>query len=521
MRFTKLTFALLAAVALARGAAFDPTQVIVRLAAPADLDGARLLLDGQGWKVERELVPRLDIFQLKLEEGRQVEESLVALGRMAAVRWAQADHFTQDRLVPNDAEFPQMWNLQQASDADVDAPEAWDLATGGVDPLGRPIVVAVVDGGMEPSHTDLLDNKWVNAGEIPGNFLDDEGNGFVDDVNGWDAYANDGTPPFNGHGTHVSGIIGARGDNVNQVVGLNWDVDLLTVAGSSSQTSIVSIAYNYVLEQKSQWLETGGQRGANIVATNSSFGVNFGNCTTGDYPLWNDLYEAMGQVGVLSAAATMNTNANVDLQGDIPTSCPSPWLITVTNTTSADVRNPGAAYGATCIDLGAPGTAVRSTYLNNSTAALTGTSMASPHVAGAVALVHAAMSDSLARLVQVDPAAGALVIKELILSNVDPLADLQGMTVSGGRLNLHGAVTAAAAWPQVEPELELSILRLADARLQLDWTPVNNATAYHVEWRAADGEGWQRLATVDDGPWQSLPQGPETRGQFRVIAELP
>ncbi len=507
-------------VSLGHAANWDAHHVLVRLDRPTTLEEARTLLDGKDWQVSRVLVPRLDIFLLALTDGRGVEESLRSLCRLPQVRWAQADHFTQDRVQPDDAEFSQMWNLQQVTDADVDAPEAWDVATGGTDPLGRDIVVAVVDGGMDLNHPDLMPNKWTNTGEIPGNGLDDEGNGFADDVNGWDAYANDGTPPFNGHGTHVSGIIGAKGNNLLQVVGLNWDVDLLTVAGSSSQTSIVSIAYNYVLEQKTQWLETGGQRGANIVVTNSSFGVNFGNCSTGEYPVWNDLYDAMGQVGILSATATMNTNANVDLQGDIPTSCPSPWLVTVTNTTSTDLRNPGAAYGATCIDIGAPGTAVHSTYLNNSTANLTGTSMASPHLAGAIALVHAAMSDSLAHLVEADPAAGALVIKDIILSTVDPLVDLQGITVSGGRLNLHGAVMAASQWPPAA-EMVLSISRTADARLLLDWTPMSGATAYHVEWRGEEGDSWQRMETVAASPWQSVPQPPEARGQFRVVAELP
>lgn len=517
--FTRLV-ALGALVSLAQAATRVEGQVLVRLDRHANLAEARTLLDGKEWSVDRALVPRLDIFLLKLQAGLGVEECLEGLRRLPQVRWAQADHLTQDRLVPDDGEFPQMWNLEQISDADVDAPEAWDVATGGLDPLGREIVVAVVDGGMDPSHPDLIPNMWTNLGEIPGNGQDDEGNGFVDDVMGWDAYANDGNPPFNGHGTHVSGIIGAKGNNLLQVVGLNWDVKLLTVAGSSSQTSIVSIAYNYVLEQKNQWLESVGQRGANIVATNSSFGVNFGNCSAADYPIWNDLYDAMGQVGILSAAATMNTNANVDLQGDIPTSCPSPWLITVTNTTSQDVRNPGAAYGATCIDLGAPGTTVRSTYLSGSTASLTGTSMASPHVAGAVALIHAAMSDSLAHLVAVDPSAGALVIKGLILETVDPLADLQAMTLSGGRLNLASAVRAAAQWPPA-PELVLTIARTADARLRLEWSHLSGATAYHVEWRELPEQEWQRVATVEESPWLSAPQVPNSRGQYRVIAELP
>ncbi|MDP2361179.1 MAG: S8 family serine peptidase [bacterium] len=497
-----------------------PGQVIVRLAEETTPAQAALQLDGAGLTLGPVLCPRLDIFLLVLDGSLAVPPTLEGLRTHPALRWAQADHWLEDRLTPDDPEFPLQWNLQQGSDADIDAPEAWDLGTGGTDPLGRPIVVAVVDGGMDLTHPDLAPNAWINSGEIAGNGLDDDGNGFIDDVHGWDAYNNDGSLPFNGHGTHVSGIVGARGDNANQVCGVNWEVGLMTVAGSSSLTSVVVVAYNYVLEQKAQWLESGGAIGANVVASNSSFGVNFANCELGDYPLWNDLYNEMGAVGILSAAATMNTNANVDLQGDVPTSCSSPWLITVTNTTAADLRNTGSAYGATTIDLGAPGTQVRSTYLNGTTTPLTGTSMSSPHVAGAVAFLHAVMSDSLAALVVADPGGAALVIKDLILTTVDPLPSLDGITVSGGRLNLHRAALAAASWPP-PPRPVVGIALLPDRRIRLTWDELIGATAYHVEKRESWPDAWQRVDTVPGLSWTSPPVGINARACFRVLAELP
>jgi hypothetical protein len=288
---------------------------------------------------------------------------------------------------PNDTRFNEQWALHNTgqtgglNDADIDAPEAWDFTTGGLTALGDTIVVAIIDGGCDLNHQDLT--YWINWAEIPGNGIDDDGNGYIDDYRGWNAIANNGNVPSNSHGTHVSGIAGAKGNNNLGVSGVNWNVKIMPIAGSSGNEATVVAAYGYVLEMRSLYNETNGVQGAFVVSTNASFGVDFGQ--PANYPLWCAIYDSLGVQGVLSCGATANNNVNIDVVGDIPTACPSPWMIAVTNTTNNDVKNSGAAYGLTTIDLGAPGTSILNTLPGNSYGNLTGTSMATPTVTGAIA----------------------------------------------------------------------------------------------------------------------------------------
>ena len=220
---------------------------------------------------------------------------------------------------------------------------------------------------------------------------------------------------------------------------MNWNVKILPVCTSYTDEAIVVEAYSYVLEMRARYNETNGQRGAFIVATNSSFGINRGN--PNNYPIWCSMYDALGSVGILNCAATVNENWDIDQIGDVPTSCSSNFLISVTNTTSADVKYTDAGYGVNTIDIGAPGEGIYSTLPNNTYGNDAGTSMATPQVAGVIALMYASMSQDMIQAYKKDPANIALSVKQHLLDGADRIPSLNGL-VASGRLNAYAAVEA-------------------------------------------------------------------------------
>lgn len=377
-------------------------------------------------------------------EALQLYEAKCDDNGFKRLKRSRADNYIMNAPIsrrnrPSDPRFNELWNLNpQGNNAHIDALSAWKRSVGTRSGIGAP-VVAVIDGGVDVSHVDLEANIWRNEHEIPGNGIDDDKNGYVDDYFGWNAYRDNGEVDADFHGTHVAGIIGAEGDNGIGVVGVNWKTKIMSISGSSGDTATVLKAYNYVLKQKKIYLDSKGKRGANVVSTNSSFGVDLADCKTKDYRLWNDVYNELGKAGILNAAATINDEVNVDNDGDVPTGCSSDFLITVTNTNVQNVKYKYAGFGAKSIDLGAPGTDVLSTVPDSGYDFLTGTSMATPHVAGAVAFLYSLGNTEFERLSSSDPAKGALTVKRMLLESTEQLPSLKGRTVSGGRLNLERA----------------------------------------------------------------------------------
>lgn len=367
------------------------------------------------------------------------DDMIAALYSNSHILIAQNNHYVQDRsTTPGDPSFGNQWHHIDGSDNDIDSDLAWDVTTGGTTINGDVIVVCVIEGGGATwNHADLVANHWINTLEIDGNLIDDDGNGYVDDYNGWNSGNSTDNIAGGDHGTSVTGMIGAVGDNGLNVSGINWDVKIMQVdmAGTLSEANVIA-AYTYPLTMRELYTSSGGTEGAFVVATNASWGID--NANPNSYPLWCDFYNTLGAAGILNCGATANNNVNIDVVGDMPTACSSPYMVSVTATNSSDVRT-FAGYGQTTIDLGSPGEAVYTTN-NAGVTSTSGTSFASPLTAGVIALLYSVPCQDLADLAMTDPQAAADQVRTALMDGTDAVANLTTETVTGGRLNANNSV---------------------------------------------------------------------------------
>ncbi len=361
--------------------------------------------------------------------------SSASLKALSCIQYIGVDQKIEWRdRVPNDPSY-----ISQTDMNLIGMPGAWGISTGGVTTTGDTIVVAVIDDGFQADHPDLVPNIWINRLEIPDDGIDNDINGYVDDRIGYNVVTEDDTHPVKSHGTSVCGVIGAAGNNNTGVSGVNWNVKLMLISGADFESDVIE-AYQYVLDMRELYQQTNGSKGAFIVATNLSGGIN--NAWAADHPLWCDMYNKLGAKGILSVTAAPNNSISVDVDGDMPTTCTSPYMIAVTNVDASDVIVGNAGFGATSIDIGAPGHGTFTTASFNQYKEFPGTSAATPHVAGTIALLYSTPCEEFLTGLETNPAQAAERVRDLIFSTATVNNSLSEITTTGRRIQVNKAMLA-------------------------------------------------------------------------------
>ena len=433
MRFFFLSYCLLFS-ALLLGQTL-PGEYIVLLHKEGQIRQLMAKLPGQ-WAAPELLIPQGRYYLLKTDVSTDYLPELLA---QPEVQMAQKNRRLKYRQTPNDSLLGQQWQHQNTGQAggpaglDHNAFPAWQLAGGGdSSALGDPIVLAIVDDGIEKTHPDLAPAIWQNQAEIPNNQIDEDQNGYVDDFWGWNSNSQNDQIQGGNHGSSVAALAAGRGNNATGIAGLAWNSQLLIVRNDFNTTEAnILAAYGYVLRQRQRYNQSNGQEGAFVVACNSSWGLD--NAWPQSAPLWCSFYDSLGHAGILSVAATTNNNVDVDQVGDLPSLCSSEYLIIVTNLNRFGLLAGG--YGAASVDIGAFGDGVFTARNGNSYGVFGGTSAATPSVTGSIALAYSAACPNFIQWAKRWPAAAARTIKRMVLQNGTPSGSLQGITRSSAYLN--------------------------------------------------------------------------------------
>ncbi|MEX1344989.1 MAG: S8 family peptidase, partial [Candidatus Limnocylindrales bacterium] len=385
---------------------------------------------------------------LELEAGQTVAQAIAELESQPAVAYAGPDYWLQAAATSNDPYFTNGSHWGMYGDASSPqavfgsgAAEAWTAGHTGSDT----VYVGIIDEGLQVDHPDLAQNAWTNPFD-PVDGIDNDGNGYVDDVHGWD-FVNDDSSVYDGpsdaHGTHVAGTVGARGGNGLGVAGVNWNVQLISgkfldpVDGGLTSDAIRALDYMTDLKLR---------HGLDIVATNNSYGG------AGSSPPMLDAIERAGDAGILFVAAAGNNGLDLDSSPRYPAAydCDRKadgsvrgWdcLVAVANLRSDGKLNTSSNYSDNEVHLGAPGTGIISTVpYGNGYDSYTGTSMAAPHVTGAIALCYSA-----------DPTQTARQLRSRLLSSAKATSSLSGITTTGDRLDIGALLETCAPTPTPTP----------------------------------------------------------------------
>ncbi|MBW1742439.1 MAG: S8 family serine peptidase, partial [Deltaproteobacteria bacterium] len=436
---------------------YVPGEILVKFRSGVSRSSARATLNVDGFRLLRRF-RRVQVDHVKIPDGWSVEEAIAAYRHHPDVEYVAPNYIRRATdTVPDDFDS-RLWGLSK-----IECPAAWDIHTGDSN-----VVVAVLDSGADLDHADLSQNIWKNTGEdwdgdTPTNDGEDnDGNGKIDDYYGWDFVNNDNDPDddYVGvyHGTHVSCTIGAVGDNGTGITGVNWSVSIMVLKMLSStgrgDTSDEIAAIEYAIDN-----------GADIISASFS-----GGCYSNPH---NDpereAIDTAEAAGVLFVAAAGNDGRDLDLDPVCPAGHDLPNIIAVAATDDNDTLASFSNYGATSVDVAAPGVSIYSTKAGDSYQYLNGTSMATPHVSGLAALIWAE-----------NPGFTYNDVKDRILDGVDVVSGLTGLILNAGRINANNSINLPASVPD-DPSL-LEAEASSASRIDLSWTDnASNESGFRIE----------------------------------------
>ncbi len=490
------------------GERFVPGRILVKLEDGVPDRALENLNQRNDARVEEHL-PGIRVSVVDLPRDLPVREAISRYESSPGVEYAEPDFLLFAEATPDDSGYGKLYDLNNTGqtggtpDADVDAPEAWDTTTG--DPN---TAVAVIDTGVDISHPDLDGNLWTNQEEASGiEYVDDDLNGYMDDVHGWDFYHGDATvydaADGDEHGTHVAGTIAAEGNNGIGVTGVSWEASIMPLKflgpnGGSISGAVKAIDYAVA-------------EGATI--SNNSYGCGGSKCYSKTLKAAIDRVDSAGHLFV---AAAGNDGTDNDATPHYPSGYDSPNVIAVAATNDTDGLASFSNHGGSSVDLGAPGVGILSTLPGGKYGAFSGTSMATPHVAGVAALVKSQA-----------PMADDGELKARILQYAEPKASLEGKTATGGRLNAVASATQQAAPDGAEPTV--TSVRPKPGSSTRDRTPKIGATVSDDRAELLKGDislyldGKQRTRFSYDGDTDRLayttPKLSYAKHTARIVAE--
>ena len=411
----------------------------------------------------------------------ELESVSTVLESDARIKNVEFDEVVQISDLPSDPDLGQLWGMN--STYGIDAPGAWAQTLG-----DSSVVVAVIDTGIDLDHPDLVDNLWTNSDEIAGNGIDDDSNGFIDDIHGWDFVNSDGNPDDdNNHGTHVAGTIAASANSIG-VVGVAPGVQVMGLkflnSSGSGMTSHALQALQYAIDN-----------GA-LISNNSWGGGGFSSAM-------ETLLTQAEAANHLFVAAAGNSSTNIDAYPTYPAAYQNPNVVSVASIQSDGSQSGFSNYGTSNVDVAAPGSGIRSTISGGGYASFNGTSMASPHVAGIVALMR-----SLA------PTVSTTDIKRILIETSTWDSRLDNVSDSGGRVSASAAVSAVnGSIPSLSITSNATVVTEGD-------TVTFSATATDSSNNNIAGQVVWKIGEVVQTTGSSFTYTASTPGQIRVRAQV-